>query len=228
MDAENVVLDKMNLSLYAGEMVIITGHNGCGKSTVLKIMNGLMKPDKGKIEWQGEEVKKPRELTRNIGIVMQNPGDYFITPTVLDELVLARKSRTPDDVRQVLFDVGLENMSLLTSPKRLSGGQKRRLALASQLLRDPEPSFFTLDEPLVGVDWQGRDEIIQLLAKLRSRFGMVIVSHEPAELIPYANRVVQIARGKAHEVPRSVIDTAIERLKAKAKLEGDHTKLSKD
>lgn len=181
----------------------------------MQLMLGLEEAERGSFYWKGQKIKQ-RKLIDNIGVVMQSPGDYFFLPTVLEELVMARSSRTPDDVRRVMHAVGLSNLSLLANPRNLSGGQTRRLALASQMMREPLPELFMLDEPLVGVDWTGREELIALLGTLKTQFAMVIVSHEPAELLPHADRVVQMARGRAHEVPREVIDKAL-RVRAERK-----------
>lgn len=172
-------------------------------------MAGLKAPESGKIYWKGEEEKKRGKLVKNIGVVMQSPGDYLIMPTILQELVQSRPTRTPDDVRRVMHWVGLPNVSLLSDPSKLSGGQTRRLALASQLMREPVPELFVLDEPLVGVDWAGREELVEVLGQLKSQFSVVVVSHEPAELLHYADRVLQVARGRMREVDRSIIDNAI-------------------
>lgn len=173
-------------------------------------MTGLAKVDRGKgdLYWMGEKTK-PSRMLKKIGIVMQNPSAYFITQTVLDELVLGRKTKTPDDVRQVLHATGLTNISLLSNPKSLSGGQIRRLALASQLMRSPLPSLFVMDEPLAGVDWTNRRELIQLFGSLKSQFAIIIVSHEPGELLHYADRVVEVSRGGMHDIDPRIIKKAI-------------------
>lgn len=191
-------------------------------------MLGLEEAERGTFYWNGKKTKQ-KHLVSNIGVVMQSPGDYFFLPTVLEELVMGRSSRTPDDVRRVMHAVGLSNLSLMANPRALSGGQTRRLALASQMMREPLPALFMLDEPLVGVDWTGREELVALLGRLKKEFAMVIVSHEPAELLPHADRVVQVARGRMHEVPREVIDHALrltaERRKAEEAEETDLSEL---
>eukprot|EP00171_Calliarthron_tuberculosum_P017447 IDg17447t1 len=209
MDFENIVFTSLNFAVYPGEFVVVTGQNGSGKSTAMQLMAGLKTAESGKIFWKGSEQKRRGALVKNVGVVMQSPGDYFLLPTILQELVQFRPSRTPDDVRRVMKWVGLPNVSLLTNPRKLSGGQTRRLALASQLMREPVPELFVLDEPLVGVDWAGREELVDVLGQLKSQFAVVVVSHEPAELLHFADRVLQVARGRMHEVERSIIDNAI-------------------
>lgn len=173
-------------------------------------MVGLTKVNKGNgdILWNGEKMK-PSNLMDNIGVVMQNPGDYFFTPTVLDELVLGRE-KSPDDVRRVLAAVGLNNVSLLANPTTLSGGQVRRLAIASQLMRDPLPTLFVLDEPLAGVDWTARRDIVELLGSLKSQFAIVVISHEPDDLLDFADRVVEVGRGGIHEIDPKIVKKAQE------------------
>lgn len=179
-------------------------------TTALRIMTGLTKVQKkkGDILWNGT-ITKPSKLLRNIGVVMQSPEDYFIAPTILDELTLGRESKTPEDVRRVLLAMGLKNISLLAPPESLSGGQVRRLAIASQLLRDPLPPLFLLDEPLAGVDWTARRDTIELLGSLKSQFAIVVISHEPGELLRFADRVVEIGGGIAREIKPEVIKKAI-------------------
>lgn len=217
MDYDRVVFDSVNFTVHAGELVLVTGHNGSGKSTLLQLMNGLLEPDKGCTYWKEEKLKKPIHMIQNVGVVMQSPAKYFFTRTVLQELIVGRADITPDDVRRVMKDVGLFNISLRRHPHNLSGGEMRRLALASQMIRKPTPQLFTLDEPLVGVDWFGRNDIIQLLGELKPKFAMVIVSHEPSHLLHLADRVVQVAHGKIYETPRTVIDKALQILDDNAK-----------
>lgn len=173
-------------------------------------MTGFKRVEKGEgeIYWKGKKVN-PSRMIDHIGVVMQNPAAYFITPTVLDELVLERETKTPDDVRRVLAAVGLTDISLMARPKSLSGGQVRRLALASQLMREPLPELFVLDEPLAGVDWTARRDLAKLLGSLKSQFGIIIVSHEPGELLQYADRVVEVGRGDMRDIDNQIIRKAI-------------------
>lgn len=171
-------------------------------------MIGMMAPNKGRFIWKGQEVRR-KKLIDGIGIVMQRPGDFFLANTVLDELVMGRDHVRPDDVRRVLLSVGLGNISLLNPPKQLSGGQMKRLAIADQLLRKPQPELLLLDEPMAGVDAKGRRQLTELLSSLSTDMALVVVSHEPDELLQYADRVVQLARGRILEVNQAVIKRAL-------------------
>lgn len=173
-------------------------------------MTGLVRVERGNGElyWCGK-LTPPGRMLDHIGAVMQSPGQYFLCPTVLEELTLGREGKTPDDVRRVLAAVGLLDVSLMAPPTSLSGGQIRRLALAAQLMREPLPTLFVLDEPLAGVDWTARRDIVKLLGSLKSQFAIVIVSHEPGELLPYADRVVEVSRGGMHDIHQDIIRRAV-------------------
>jgi energy-coupling factor transport system ATP-binding protein len=170
-------------------------------------MIGFTRPDAGQIRWKGEKIKRDK-LKSKISMVMQRPSDFFFAKTVLEELVIGRAEATPKDVRDALADVGLNDISLLANPQNLSGGQMKRLAVASQLMRKPRSELMLMDEPMAGVDPAARREMAELLGELRNEFAIVIVSHEPGELLEYADRIVQIARGRLREVDRSVIEAA--------------------
>lgn len=173
-------------------------------------MMGLTKVGRGKgtIYWHGEKVR-PSRLLGNIGVVLQDPLNYFICPTVLDELVLGRPTKTPNDVRRVLSAMGLNEISLMAHPKSLSGGQARRLALACQLMREPLPSLFVLDEPLAGVDWTARKDLAELFGTLKAQFAIIIVSHEPGDLLDHADRVVEVREGGMQEIDPNIVKRAI-------------------
>lgn len=178
-------------------------------NTVLKMMTGLMAPDKGKFYWKGNFIRR-KHLRNGMGMVMQRPADFFLCENILNELVFGRDYVQPDDVRQALLGVGLDDVSLLQHPKRLSGGQMKRLAIADQLICKPRPELLLLDEPMAGVDMKGRHTLAHLLASLSKELAVVVVSHEPDELLPHADRVVQLARGRIYEVDKSIIRRALE------------------
>lgn len=191
-----------------GEIVL------CGYCVVLSIMAGFtrLRKNRGTLFWNGKE-KKAKHLIGEIGMVMQEQDEFFLGRNVLEELILWREEKTPDDVRKVMATVGLSNVSLMKDPLELSGGQKKRLALASQLMRDPLPKLFLLDEPFAGVDGESQKELVGVISKLKKQFGVAIVTHEPGDLLLLADRVVQIADKRAIEVPRQVITRAIQRRK---------------
>lgn len=205
------LLDEVDFEIDAGEFVLLLGPNGSGKSTVVKLLVGLEKLQSGEVYWKGERIR-PKDMLTLCGIVLQDPSKYFITQRVIDELTIGREERTPEDVRRVLTDVGLTDISLMSDPCALSGGQVRRLAVADQMLKIPSPTLFILDEPLSGVDWVGRRDILKFLTELKHqrRMSMLLVSHEPADLLPFADRVVELRDRKLIPVDRAIIERAIE------------------
>lgn len=176
--------------------------------TAINIMVGLERVDEGEFFWKGEPIK-PNKMRRNCGVVLQDPGQYFLLNSVLDELVFVRPERTPEEVREVLFKLGLSDISLRANPKSLSGGQTRRLAVACMLLRRPLPKLLVLDEPLAGVDWTARRELVEFLTSLKHEFAVLIISHEPGELLRYADRVVEVRGGDIHDISADVVQRAI-------------------
>lgn len=182
-------------------------------------MIGFETADEGKFFWKGEPIK-PKKLLQKCGVVLQDPGQYFLFSTVIDELVLGQEGVTPEFVREVLFNVGLSDISLVAHPKSLSGGQKRRLAVAAQLMKRPLPTLLILDEPLAGVDWTARRDIIRFLGTLKSKFSILLVSHEPRDILQYADRVVEVKGRDVVTIDPEVVSRAIQtrkRLKAEAR-----------
>lgn len=164
---------------------------------------------RGQFFWNGKKCRPKKVLTHS-GVVLQNPIKYMFLPTVLDELTMCRSKLTPDDVRRVLRAVGLTDISLRASPQSLSGGQVRRLAIASQLLTDPPPDLLILDEPLAGVDWASRRALLHTLTSLKRRLAVMLVSHDPGELLSVADRVVEVSRGGIHDIDQAIIRRAVD------------------
>ncbi|KAA8499499.1 putative ABC transporter ATP-binding protein [Porphyridium purpureum] len=215
---DDYLFHELDLKIFPNELVVLIGANGCGKSTLLKLCGGYAEPLEGWIYFSGEQVKSTAELRGKVGTVLQEPGRAFFTNTVLEELCFCR-SVTPANVRAVLEAVGLSNISLRADPRRLSGGQQRRLALANQLCRESRPQLLLLDEPLVGIDFRTRREMVALFAQLKQFKSMVIVSHEPGEILLCADRVVQIARRGIMEVDKRTVQRAIAVRKARNEYE---------
>lgn len=183
---------------------------------VVNLMIGFQKAEKGAFFWNGEKIK-PNQILRKCGIVLQDPGQYFLFNTVIDELVIGQRGITPEYVRQVLYDLGLSDISLVANPRSLSGGQKRRLAVAAQLMKRPLPTLLILDEPLAGVDWSARADIMRFIASLKSKFSVLLISHEPRDLLRFADRVVEVKKRNVFTVDPGVISRAVQtqkRLKA--------------
>lgn len=185
------------LTLAPREMGLVVGPSGSGKSTLLEILGGLSKPTAGEIYWQDELIKSD-QLNRFSGLVFQFPERHFCGGTLLEEVRFGHPELTSDQVSEALREVGLQDISLFASPQALSGGQQRRLALAVQLIR--QPALLLLDEPTAGLDWSMRKQLANLLAKLKQHWSLLIVSHDPVELLPIADRCWTLNHGQIETV----------------------------
>ncbi|WGT67436.1 ABC transporter ATP-binding protein [cyanobacterium endosymbiont of Epithemia clementina EcSB] len=186
------ILKEANLELAPQELGLIIGPSGSGKTTLLEIIAGLAEKTEGKIFWRDHELTS-LELQQLGGLVFQFPQRHFCGSTILEELRLGHPEILPYRIKTALQEVGLEHIPLNQSPHALSGGQQRRLALAVQLIR--QPNLLLLDEPTAGLDWSMRHQLAKLLAKLKSCWTLLVVSHDPGELFAIADRCWEIQQG---------------------------------
>ncbi|MCA1903356.1 MAG: lytic murein transglycosylase [Cyanobacteria bacterium M5B4] len=191
------ILKGVTLSLGSKQLGVIVGASGSGKSTLLEILAGFAQWQAGEIFWDREPLL-PENLGQICGLVFQFPERHFCGSTILEELRLGHPRLALEEIQGSLLAVGLEQVDLDTPPQLLSGGQQRRLALAVQLIR--RPSVLLLDEPTAGLDWSMRRQIILLLERLKQEWMLLVVSHEPEEMIPIADRVWQIKGGVVEPV----------------------------
>ncbi|HIK21827.1 MAG TPA: ABC transporter ATP-binding protein [Synechococcus sp. M44_DOE_062] len=178
------ILDDLSFELGLNQLGLIVGKSGAGKSTLLEILAGLARPTQGRIAWGGVELS-PNRLRSMAGLVFQFPERHFCGLTVLEEMRFGHPELQRTEIENALRQVGLEGIPLHTSPNHLSGGQQRRLALAVQLIRGP--FLLLLDEPTAGLDWSVRRQLIELLARLKSTWTVLVVSHDPEELSSIAD-----------------------------------------
>lgn len=187
------ILKSITLELAPQQLGLVIGPSGSGKTTLLEILAGLAQKTAGKILWRDQELT-PDQLQQLAGLVFQFPERHFCGHTILEELRLGHPELGKERIDQALAAVGLTHVPLSTSPRSLSGGQQRRLALAVQLIR--QPYLLLLDEPTAGLDWSMRQQVISLLAKLKQQWTLLIVSHEPGELIGFADRCWTLNHGE--------------------------------
>lgn len=199
-------LDHVNLGIEEGQFIGIIGHTGSGKSTLIQHMNGLVKPTEGQVLYEGRDIWAEKynlkSLRTSVGLVFQYPENQLFETDVLTDVMFGPKNKglTAADAekraRAALDAVGVAEKYLRTSPFELSGGQKRRVAIAGVLAMDPK--VLILDEPTAGLDPRGRDEILGQIKKLHKERGItiVLVTHSMEDVAEYAERIIVVNDGK--------------------------------
>lgn len=204
---EYKALDGINLEIYDGEFVGLIGHTGSGKSTLIQHLNGLLKATSGSIEVNGilieDKSKRMRELRQKVGLVFQYPEHQLFEETVYLDIAFGpknlgcSKSEIEERVRESMELVGLDYEDIKErSPFELSGGQRRRVAIAGVLAMEPE--ILILDEPTAGLDPQGRDEILGQIAKLHEKYRLtiILVSHSMEDIAKLVDRIIVMNKGR--------------------------------
>ncbi len=206
MPFEKVALEDINIEIKSGEFVGIIGHTGSGKSTLIQMFNGLLKPNRGEVlvndqDINGEQVSK-KEIRQKVGLVFQYPEYQLFEMTVKDDVAFGPKNLRLDAneitarVQYALDAVGLDHTYYEKSPFELSGGQKRRVAIAGVLAMKPE--ILILDEPTAGLDPKGRNELFKQLQKMHHELGLtiVLISHSMEDVARYAEKLFVLYKGK--------------------------------
>tara|TARA_B100000945_G_C20390177_1_gene601797 strand:- start:737 stop:1432 length:696 start_codon:yes stop_codon:yes gene_type:complete len=191
--ANTKVLDKINFKINNNEIVIICGKSGSGKTTLLEIIGGLIKQQNGNVIWKNKIINA-RQRRWLCGMIFQFPERFFIGSTIGKELKIGRKYLKEKDLINVLKKVGLSKINLKMPPEQLSGGQQRRLAVAVQLLRNPE--IILLDEPTAGLDWSMKNDVKDLISGIRTRNTIFIVTHEPKIFKTLPSKIFSLDKGK--------------------------------
>lgn len=196
-------LRGVSLKIEKGEMVALLGKNGAGKSTLFLHLNGIYEPDEGKVFIDGEELKYDKKsllkFRQKVGIVFQNPDDQIFAPTVEEDVAFGPLNlglpmeEVQDRVEHALARVGMSGYEK-TAPHHLSGGQKKRVAIAGILAMKPE--LMILDEPTAGLDPQGVVDLSKLLKELNAEGITILISTHEVDLVPdYANKVFVLVDG---------------------------------
>lgn len=195
--AAQPILQDVNLKLAPQQLGLVVGPSGSGKSTLLELLAGLAERTAGRIEWGSQELDD-YDLQYLAGLVFQFPERHFCGGTLFEELRLGHPELTSENIHKALQEVGLDHLSLSTAPHNLSGGQQRRLALAVQLIR--QPNVLLLDEPTAGLDWSMRQQLVKLLERLKTHWTLLIVTHDAQELSKIADCAWRIAQGKLEPI----------------------------
>lgn len=236
------LLTGVHLSLPVNSLGLVYGRSGSGKTTLLQLLAGLATPTGGAIflgpppggAGGGEGgTAAPRvpcsraDLARLAGLLFQFPERYFLADTVVEELTFGWPKRDPfalqpllERLQAALAAVGLEYTALTANPRSLSGGNQRKLAMAVQMVR--LPGLLLLDEPLAGLDWRARADMVKLLGELKKGRSLLVVSHDLGELMPLVDRSWKMEMGGhlaevewppanyTHDLPSSLLNDANE------------------
>ncbi len=196
------IIEDMSFTIHPGEFVAIVGANGCGKSTIAKLIDGLVLPQQGTVQWNTLDTSNQIELAdirRQIGYIFQNPEDQFITTTVRDEVlfglenIAVPRAEMEYRVLEALQAVQMES-HIDAEPHQLSGGQKQRVAIAAILAMRPHMIIF--DEATSMLDPQGREQVLHIMHKLHQQgITIVHISHHMDEVLT-AERVLLIDQGR--------------------------------
>lgn len=209
-------LKDVNLVIPDGQFIGLIGHTGSGKSTLVQHLNGLIKPTSGAIYYNGEDIHDKdydkKQLRSKVGLVFQYPEHQLFEIDVFKDVCFGPKnlglSQKEVELRAyaALKQVGLEDEYFYQSPFDLSGGQKRRVAIAGVLAMKPD--ILILDEPTAGLDPKGRDEILDQIAKLKDETGItvILVSHSMEDVAKYVERIIVMNQGSVlyDDAPREV------------------------
>ena len=207
---EMVALDKINVAFEKGKITGLIGHTGSGKSTLVNLLNGLYRPLSGKVLLDGVDIwEKPKQIAKiryRVGLVMQYPEYQLFDDTVRADIGFAPRNQglsaeeVEERVREAAAFVGIDDELLDKSPFELSGGQKRRVAIAGIIAMRPE--VLVLDEPAAGLDPRGRREILGGLTEYvkHNDATVILVSHSMEDMASYCDNVVVMNReiGRAH------------------------------
>jgi energy-coupling factor transport system ATP-binding protein len=212
----HAALIDVNLEIPKGQFIGLIGHTGSGKSTLIQHMNGLVKPTSGTVYFDGEDINEQgfskKKLRSKVGLVFQYPEHQLFETDCFKDVCFGPKnlglSQKEVELRayEALKQVGFDDEYFYQSPFDLSGGQKRRVAIAGVLAMKPD--VLILDEPTAGLDPQGRDDILGLISKLHKETGItiILVSHSMEDVADYVDRIIVMNKGRVafDDVPKNV------------------------
>ena len=199
-------LDGIDLNIQSGTVTGLIGHTGSGKSTLVQMFNGLLRPYEGRVLLDGADIwAKPKDINKirfRVGLVMQYPEYQLFEETIYKDIAYGPKNMglSDDEIRERVLEaadfVGLDRELLDKSPFDLSGGQKRRAAIAGIIAMRPE--LLILDEPAAGLDPRGRDAIFNNIVEYQKKSGstVLIVSHSMEDMARYCDRLIVMSGAK--------------------------------
>jgi energy-coupling factor transport system ATP-binding protein len=209
-------LQEVDLEIPDNQFIGLIGHTGSGKSTLVQLLNGLLRPTSGRVLYNGKDIHADgfdkKALRANVGLVFQYPEHQLFEVDVLSDVMYGPRNLGLDEAackkraEEALANVGMKEKYFKTSPFDLSGGQKRRAAIAGVLAMNPR--ILILDEPTAGLDPRGRDEILGLISEMKKNLSMtiILVSHSMDDVARYVERIVVMGHGRKiyDDTPKNV------------------------
>ena len=205
LEDEGIVnaVNDFSLEVPEGQFLAVLGHNGCGKSTVAKLINGILVPNKGKVTVEGMDTSdegKTVDIRKTVGMVFQNPDNQIVATIVEDDVAFGPENLgvEPSEIRKAV-DSALKAVGMYEfrkrEPHRLSGGQKQRVAIAGVIAMNTK--CIVMDEPTAMLDPQGRKEVMDTVMKLNREFGItvILITHYMDEAVK-ADRVIVMDGGR--------------------------------
>ncbi len=205
LEDEGIVnaVNDFSLEVPEGQFLAVLGHNGCGKSTVAKLINGILVPNKGKVTVEGMDTsdeEKTVDIRKTVGMVFQNPDNQIVATIVEDDVAFGPENLgvEPSEIRKAV-DSALKAVGMYEfrkrEPHRLSGGQKQRVAIAGVIAMNTK--CIVMDEPTAMLDPQGRKEVMDTVMKLNREFGItvILITHYMDEAVK-ADRVIVMDGGR--------------------------------
>lgn len=201
---EKTAVEDVSIQIERGEFLGVIGHTGSGKSTLIQMLNGLIRPTSGQVLLEGKDIwaepKKIRDVRFKVGMVFQYPEYQLFEETVYKDIAFGpvnmglSAEQVDQQVREAAAFVGLREEILQKSPFELSGGQKRRVAIAGVLAMNPD--ILILDEPTAGLDPKGREKVLGEIKAYHKKRGntVLLVSHSMEDIARYAHKVLVLNR----------------------------------
>jgi len=193
------VLKGVTFQLNQGEFSLLAGRNGSGKTLLMGHLNGLIPIQQGEIRFQGELLKNQKDIRQKVGLVFQNADSQFVSPSVYREIAFGpinlrwKRSRVEEKVEEYIALLGLESFRD-RNPHTLSGGEKRRVAIASVMAMEPE--LIVLDEPFTGLDLEGVEQVLTSLLALHQRgTSILLITHDLEKCLAHVDRVLVLDQG---------------------------------
>lgn len=213
---EQYALKDVNFEIEDGQFIGLIGHTGSGKSTLIQHLNGLLRASSGALYYNGENIYQDgydmKKLRSKVGLVFQYPEHQLFENTVLADVCFGpmnqglSREQAEEEAKKALAHVGVKEENFTKSPFELSGGQKKRVAIAGVLAMNPK--ILILDEPTAGLDPQGRDDILDQIAALHKMRGItiILVSHSMEDIAKYVERLIVMNHGEMvfDDTPKNV------------------------